>query len=152
MFTRILVTGGAGFVGASLATAFKKRHPQTAVVAFDNLHRRGSELNLPRLRHAGVDFVHGDVRSKDDLNSLADPDLILECSAEPSAQAGYSGSPAYLIETNLIGCFNCLELARRARAALIFISTSRVYPYRRLNALRFIEAETRYSLSADQDV
>jgi CDP-paratose 2-epimerase len=149
---RILVTGGAGFVGASLAVRFKNRHPDTDVIVFDNLHRRGSELNLARLREAGVVFVHGDVRAPEDLNALAEPDLILECSAEPSAQAGYGASPAYLVQTNLAGCFNCLELARRVNAGIMFISTSRVYPYRRLNELRFVEEETRYSLSPDQNV
>lgn len=153
MFEHILVTGGAGFVGAALAIAFKTQYPQTAVTAFDNLHRRGSELNLSRLREAGVEFSHGDVRSSEDLNSLVNPpDLILECSAEPSAQAGYGGSPEYLINTNLMGCFNCLELARRHNSAVIFISTSRVYPYRALNNLRFSEDATRYTLSQDQDV
>lgn len=150
---RILITGGAGFAGASLAIAFKKRQPATEVIAFDNLRRRGSELNLPRLSDAGVQFVHGDVRSAEDLNSLpAPPGLIVECSAEPSAQAGYAGSPAYLVQTNLEGCFHCLELARRLNAAMIFVSTSRVYPYRRLNELKFKEEATRYSLCADQDV
>jgi CDP-paratose 2-epimerase len=153
MHERILVTGGAGFVGAALAIAFKNRHPETEVIAFDNLRRRGSELNLTRLRDHAVGFVHGDVRSAEDLNSLAKPpDLILECSAEPSAQAGYGGSPAYLVQTNLAGCFNCLELARRTHADVIFISTSRVYPYRLLNELRFTEEGTRYSLSTDQNV
>ena len=51
---RIVVTGGAGFVGASLCTALATRRPADELVAFDNLHRRGSELNLPRLREAGV--------------------------------------------------------------------------------------------------
>lgn len=153
MYERILVTGGAGFVGSTLAIAFKTRHPESEVIAFDNLRRRGSELNLPKLREAGVVFVHGDVRSADDLSSLGKPpDLILECSAEPSAQAGYGGSPAYLIDTNLAGCFHCLELARRAKSAFVFISTSRVYPYRRLNDLPFTEDVTRYVLSGTQDV
>jgi CDP-paratose 2-epimerase len=152
MYECILVTGGAGFVGAALAVAFKARSPETDVIALDNLHRRGSELNLDRLREAGVGFVHGDIRSPEDLSALAKaPDLILECSAEPSAQAGYGGSPEYLVNTNLAGCINCLELARRSKAAVVFISTSRVYPYRRLNDLRFTEDTTRYALSANQD-
>ena len=54
--TRILVTGGAGFVGSSLAIALAERRPDAQVVAFDNLSRRGSELNLPRLRAAGVEL------------------------------------------------------------------------------------------------
>ena len=151
MYERILVTGGAGFVGATLAVAFKTASPQADVVAFDNLHRRGSELNLTRLRDAGVRFVHGDIRSTEDLAPLT-PDLILECSAEPSAQAGYGGSPQYLVNTNLAGCFNCLEVARRTNAAFVFISTSRVYPYRRLNHLRFTEDTTRYTLAPEQEI
>ena len=150
---RILVTGGAGFVGSSVALALKSSHPQTQVTAFDNLHRRGSELNLHRLRDAGVSFVHGDIRALADLTSLAElPDLIVECSAEPSAQAGYGGSPEYLIGTNLVGCYHCLELARRAQADFVFLSTSRVYPYRRLNQLAFEEGPTRFELSEKQTV
>jgi CDP-paratose 2-epimerase len=153
MYERILVTGGAGFVGSSVAVALKQAHPQTCVTAFDNLHRRGSELNLGRLREAGVAFVHGDIRSLADLTSLPDaPDLIVECSAEPSAQAGYGGSPAYLIDTNLLGCYHCLELARRAHSDFVFISTSRVYPYRRLNELKYEETPDRFQLTAEQTV
>ena len=59
----VLITGGAGFVGGNLAVFLKHRHAQTRVVAMDNLHRPGSELNLPRLREAGVEFVKGDIRS-----------------------------------------------------------------------------------------
>src|SRR6202050_2453874 len=150
---RILVTGGAGFVGSSVALALKRSQPQTHVTAFDSLHRRGSELNLGRLREGGVGFTHGDIRSLADLTTLPEPpDLIVECSAEPSAQAGYGGSPEYLIDTNLIGCYHCLELARRVKADFVFISTSRVYPYRGLNALAFTEGETRFQLSAEQTV
>ena len=150
---RILVTGGAGFVGSSVALALKTAHPETHVTALDNLHRRGSELNLARLREAGVAFVHGDIRSLDDLTTLPElPDLIVECSAEPSAQAGYGGSPEYLIDTNLLGCYHCLELARRVHADFVFISTSRVYPYRRLNELAYEETPDRFQLAAAQTI
>ncbi len=150
---RILVTGGAGFVGSSVALALKQKHPATQVTAFDNLRRRGSELNLGRLREAGVAFVHGDIRSLADLLTLPEaPDLIVECSAEPSAQAGYGGSPEYLIDTNLLGCYHCLELARRAHADFVFVSTSRVYPYRRLNELAYRETPERFQLTAEQTV
>ena len=140
-------------MGSSVALALKRSSPQAWVTAFDNLHRRGSELNLGRLREGGVAFAHGDIRSLADLTSLPQPpDLIVECSAEPSAQAGYGGSPEYLIDTNLTGCYHCLELARRVKADFVFISTSRVYPYRRLNDLAFEEGPTRFRLSAKQTV
>ena len=74
------------------------------------------------------------------------PDLILECSAEPSVLAGYGGSPEYLIHTNLTGCFHCLEIARQAKADFLFVSTSRVYPVAPVNGLAF--EETRNAISA----
>jgi CDP-paratose 2-epimerase len=131
---RILITGGAGFVGANLALMFAQARGWP-VTAFDNLHRRGSELALARLRAGGVDFIHGDIRNPEDVDGLPAADVLIECSAEPSVHSGYDGSARYLINTNLIGTFNCLEYARRHGTGVIFLSTSRVYSIASLRAL-----------------
>jgi len=148
----ILITGGAGFVGSNLSLSFKRRYPGDRVICFDNLFRRGSELNLPDLRAAGIEFVRGDVRCEADLRAFSELDLIIECSAEPSVLAGSNSSAMYLIETNLMGAVNCFELAKKTGAAVIFLSTSRVYPFDAIEALRYGEEETRFVPVSDQNV
>jgi CDP-paratose 2-epimerase len=149
---RLLITGGAGFVGSNLAVSLAERHPDWEVIALDNLYRRGSALNLPRLEGAGVEFVKGDVREPADLNTLPHLDAIVECSAEPSVMSGIDGDTGYLVHTNLVGAYNCLELARRDSAFFVFLSTSRVYPVAPQVDLNLVEAETRFELAPEQDV
>ena len=114
-FKNLLITGGAGFVGSNLALLFREARPELGVTVLDSLKRRGSELNLPRLRAAGVEFRHGDIRSTDDFDDLPPYDLMIDCSAEPSVQAGLEGSPRAVLDTNLVGTINCLEAARSPR-------------------------------------
>jgi CDP-paratose 2-epimerase len=149
---RVLITGGAGFVGANLAVALARSHPDWELVALDNLYRRGSELNLPRLGEAGVEFVRADVRDREALLGLVPVDAVVECSAEPSALMEPDGETAYPVETNLMGAFNCLELARRDSAQLVFLSTSRVYPYGALGEIAYREGATRFEIDAEQEL
>jgi CDP-paratose 2-epimerase len=145
---RILITGGAGFVGSNLAVAFKREHPTSRVVAFDNLRRRGSETKLALLRERGVEFVHGDVRQPGDLEALPGRfDWVIDASAEPSVRAGLDGSPGYVIETNLLGTLHCLELCRRRAGHLLFLSSSRVYSIEPLRSLPLEERATRFELA-----
>jgi CDP-paratose 2-epimerase len=147
---RVLVTGGAGFIGANVAVGLAERHSDWQIVTLDNLRRRGAELNLPRLREVGIPFEHGDVRILDDLLSAGECDALVECSAEPSVLAGFDGSPDYIVKSNLLGAYNCLELARRQGSVVVFLSTSRVYPVAALRALALEETDTRFELAAEQ--
>jgi CDP-paratose 2-epimerase len=149
--TTVLVTGGAGFVGSTLALHLKRHDVARRVIALDNLRRRGSELNVPRLQQGGVEFVHGDIRCPEDLD-IGDTDLLLECSAEPSVLAGYDSSPQYLLNTNLGGTLNLLEHCRKRGAAMLFLSTSRVYPMAALAAIRLEETATRFEIAAAQTI
>jgi len=151
-YKNILITGGAGFVGSNLAIKLKRKYPDIQVFAFDNLKRRGSELNISRLKTAGVTFIHGDIRNKEDFEEIDNVDLIFECSAEPSVLAGLNSSPSYLLNTNLIGTINCLEFGRKNQAAFIFISTSRVYPIEAINNLSFREEDEKFVLENQQSV
>jgi len=127
---RILVTGGAGFIGSSIAVALAERHASCEILACDNLYRRGSELNLPRLRAAGVSFHHADVRQPGELAAIGPVDVI--------------------VPVNLVGAYNCFEHARRHGAQVVFLSTSRVYPIAPQEQLSFFETETRYELACEQ--
>jgi CDP-paratose 2-epimerase len=109
----------------------------------DNLYRRGSELNLSRLRSAGVEFVKADIRFADQFPP-GPFECVLECSAEPSVLAGYGESPDYLMETNFLGTYRCLEKARQWQSKLLFLSTSRVYPIAPLEAHPWTEGPTRF--------
>lgn len=151
-FKHVCVTGGAGFVGSNLAVLLRGAFAGLEVTALDSLKRRGSELNIERLQSHGVTFTHGDVRCPEDLEALPAFDLLIDCSAEPSVQAGVGEAPVYVLNTNLVGTINCLEAARLRKAAFLFLSTSRVYPIGALNALAFSEEPTRFAWSAQQDV
>jgi len=79
-----------GSPAATKGSASPRRQPETP------------RLNLPRLRAHGIEFIHIDIRNAEDVVTLR-PDLIIECSAEPSVLAGYGEGSEYAVRTNLFG-------------------------------------------------
>lgn len=148
----ILITGGAGFVGSQMALSFKAKYPEYEIFVMDNLKRRGSELNLPRLKSAGIHFVHGDIRNKEDFDGLPKIDCILEASAEPSVLAGIDSTPDYLVNTNLNGTINCLNFATKNKSDFIFLSTSRIYPIETIESIHYTETDTRFEIAEKQTI
>jgi CDP-paratose 2-epimerase len=148
----ILITGGCGFVGSSLALYFKSKYPSYQISVIDNLKRRGSEMNIARLRAMKIDFMHADIRNAEDLSDIEAMDLILDCSAEASVLAGIGSSRIQVINNNLIGTINCLELALKHKSKFLFLSTSRVYPIEGLEGAKFEELETRFVWTDNQNL
>jgi CDP-paratose 2-epimerase len=148
---KILITGGAGFIGSSLCIKLKEKYPNYSIVAFDNLKRRGSELNLGVFQKTGIEFIHGDIRNIEDLNSIGGFDVLIEASAEPSVMAGLNTDPTYIISNNLYGSINCFNTCLKNKAKLIFLSTSRVYPIDKIENANYVEEETRFSFTEKQN-
>lgn len=121
----ILIAGGAGFVGANLAFKLKTEAGYNVTV-LDNLVRRGSEYNLPRFKHLGINFIHGDVRNKEDILTLPSHDIVLDCAAQPSA-INYK-NPTFDITNNTYGALNLLEYCKLNKSGIIFWSTNKCYP------------------------
>jgi len=149
---KIVVTGGAGFVGSTLCLQLKAKYPNYQIVAFDNLKRRGSELNLIDFQKNSIDFIHGDIRNNEDLQSLGGFDVLIEASAEPSVTAGLDSDPTYVINNNLYGSINCFNACVKNKAKLIFLSTSRVYPIETIENALYTEEQTKFLFTDNQNI
>ena len=134
---KVLITGVCGFVGSSLAEFFLKLTEGISVCGIDNLMRAGSEINRPRLRKLGVEFVHGDIRSSSDVAALPKAEWVIDAAANPSVLAGVGAgnTSRQLLEHNLASLMNVLEYCKHHGAGLILLSSSRVYSIAALAAL-----------------
>lgn len=143
---RILVSGICGFVGSSVAHGLLDHESTLEIIGLDNLSRPGSQLNIEPLRKQGIKLIHADLRSPSDLESIAAVDWIVDAAANPSVLAGIDGttSSRQLIEHNLYGTINLLELAKRHRAGFILLSTSRVYSVKSLADIPVVVKDSRF--------
>jgi CDP-paratose 2-epimerase len=143
---KVLISGICGFAGSSIAQALLDSDSSNEIVGFDNLSRAGSHLNIEPLRKRGVKLFHADLRSASDLEAIGAIDWILDGAANPSVLAGIDGttSSRQLIEHNLYGTVNLLELAKRHRAGFLLLSTSRVYSVPALTSIPLVLNQNRF--------
>jgi CDP-paratose 2-epimerase len=148
-FMKILITGGAGFIGCNLADYFLKKGYE--VIVFDNLSRSGTEKNLKWLKDnhkKGLSFIKGDVRNfKSLIKACKDVDAIFHTAAQVAVTTSLK-NPREDFEINALGTFNVLEAARRSNGnpIVIYTSTNKVYG-NNVNKIRLIEKETRYEFA-----
>lgn len=145
---RVLVTGACGFVGSRLLRRFREATEGWTLLGMDNLCRAGSETNRAALKDLDVKFIHGDVRSASDFESLPPVDWVIDAAANPSVLAGVDGqsSSRQVIEHNLSGTVNMLEFCKRHGAGFVLLSTSRVYSIPPLCALPLRTEGSRFVL------
>ena len=146
----VLITGGCGFIGSNLAILLKAQYPSYKIVCLDNLKRRGSELNISRLKELGIEYIHGDIRNKEDLDLNFEPTFIIDAAAEPSVITTSTSALNYVLNTNLNGTLNTLELAAKCKSKIIFLSTSRIYPIEYLEKIEYYETESRFCIHEKQ--
>lgn len=118
---RILVTGGAGFIGSNLCSRLVKKQDDH-IICLDNL-QTGNIENISKLMGLpNFEFIQNDIVNLIDL--VVDQIYNAACPTSPSA---YQVDPVHTLKTSVIGVLNMLELARRNNATLLQFSTSEVY-------------------------
>jgi len=134
---KILITGICGFVGSTLARAFKESLAPCEVFGIDNLIRPGSEQNRAGLKQDGIVVRHADLRAASDFEGLPAADWVIDAAANPSVLAGADGrtSSRQLLEHNLVGTVNMLEYCKRQGSGFVLLSTSRVYSIEALSRI-----------------
>lgn len=126
---RLLVTGGAGFIGSEFVRMTLREHPEDSVVVLDKLTYAGNERNLdpcrgdPRLR-----FVVGDIADREAVDPLAaEVDVIVNFAAESHVDRSLE-APGQFITTDVFGTYVLLEAARRCgHRRFLQVSTDEVY-------------------------
>ena len=131
MKKRILITGGAGFIGSNAAKHFMGRD-DCEVLVFDNLSRNGTDINLQWLKGQGdFTFIQNDIRDFEALKQLFETEKV-DAVIHLAAQVAVTTSivdPREDFDINALGTFNLLEAIRLShqKPFVIYTSTNKVY-------------------------
>src|SRR5262245_40068946 len=142
---RILITGGAGFVGCNAARFFRARN--WGVTVLDNLSRRGADKNLEWLRSGtSFDFEHADVRDRANVARLFSEqrcDAVLHLAAQVAVTTSVS-DPGTDFAVNAMGTFHVLDAIRRFCPEAVFINASTNKVYGKITAAEYDLQDGRY--------
>ena len=123
---RLLVTGGAGFIGANFVHLTLRENPDAEVTVLDALTYAGSRESLAPVADR-IRLVEGDITDGDLVNGLvAETDAVVHFAAETHVDNGLA-DPAPFLRSNVIGTFTVLEAVRRHGVRLHHVSTDEVY-------------------------
>ena len=124
---RLLVTGGAGFIGSNYVRRRLTNHPDDTVVVLDKLTYAGRRENLRELAEERLEFVEGDISDQAVVaGAIAGCDAVVNFAAESHVDRSIE-SPGGFINTDVFGAFVLLEAARDAGIRHLQVSTDEVY-------------------------
>ena len=132
---KILITGGCGFVGSSIAVYLKKKLLKVKIDSLDNLSRKGSILNFKRLKKHNIKNYKYNIDDYNKLKKIPKYNLIIDCCAEAAVEVSKTDIDR-VFYTNLVGTFNVLKKCAKDKSNIIFLSSSRVYSINLLNKLK----------------
>ena len=143
---KVLITGGAGFIGSNVAERCLRREDQ--VLVLDNLSRRGGDANLDWLRGIGdFEWLDADVRDRPAMMALLrehrDVDVIYHLAAQVAVTTSIV-DPITDFEVNAAGTLNLLHATVEAGSDPIFIYSSTNKVYGDLASIPVLEDESRY--------
>lgn len=143
----MLVTGGAGFIGANFVHQTVAEHPDVDVTVLDALTYAGDEASLAPVADR-ITFVHGDVADAELVDRLVGAtDVVVHFAAE-SHNDNSLHDPSPFLRTNVIGTFTLLEAVRRHEVRYHHISTDEVYGDLELDDPAKFTPETPYNPSS----
>ena len=124
---KIIVTGGAGFIGSNFVHYVVNHHPEVHVTVLDKLTYAGNRANLAGLPEDRVKLVVGDIADAELVESLVkDTDAVVHYAAE-SHNDNSLQDPSPFIQTNIVGTFTLLEACRKYNVRYHHVSTDEVY-------------------------
>jgi dTDP-glucose 4,6-dehydratase len=144
---KLLVTGGAGFIGANFAHYTLRNHPEYQVAILDSLTYAGNRESLKPVEQ-DVEFIHGDICDAPLVDRLvAESDMVVHFAAESHVDNSLH-DPSPFIQTNLIGTYTILEAVRNHGKRLHHISTDEVFGDLDLDGDDQFTEETKYDPSS----
>ncbi len=144
---RLLVTGGAGFIGANFVHSTVREHPDHAITVLDAMTYAGSRESLVPVADQ-IRLVHGDVTDADLVSRLvSDTDAVVHFAAETHVDNALA-DPEPFLHSNVIGTFTVLEAVRRHGVRLHHVSTDEVYGDLALDDPRRFTESTPYNPSS----
>ena len=144
---KVLVTGGAGFIGSNFVHLVRKERPEWQITVVDKMNYAANKASLSGVM-ADIAFVEGDICDQELVDRLvSENDLVVHFAAE-SHNDNSLDDPWPFIESNLIGTYRILEAVRKHGKKLHHISTDEVYGDLELEDPAKFTDKTRYNPSS----